>query len=75
MPLLKNIGIEHVDFTLPENPITAFRAVFFHKIDGLNFNYNTLNESNGHTWLQVVGGHDGTNLQQGYHLMLMLMSC
>lgn len=62
MPLLKNISIEHVTFTLPSNPITAFRAVFFHKIDGLNFNYNTLPESNGHTWLQVVGGHDGTNL-------------
>lgn len=59
---LENINIHHIKFTLPTNPITAFRAVFFHKIDGLNFNYNTLDASNGHTWLQVVGGHDGTNL-------------
>lgn len=59
---LENISIHHVNFILPANPVSAFRAVFFHKINDLKFKYNTLNASNGHTWLQVVGGHDGTNL-------------
>lgn len=62
LPQLENIEIDNIEFVLPTNPTNAYRAVFFHKINGLKFTNNRLESSNHHTWLQVVGGHDGIDL-------------